>query len=317
MALKIVFAGTPEFAIPTLRALLNSSHQVCAVYTKPDSPSGRGLKMSFSPVKQFVLDNYPSLPIIQPISLKDPTIQQQLSDYSADIMVVIAYGLILPPSVFSLFRYGCVNIHASLLPRWRGAAPIQRAILAGDEKTGITIMQMDAGLDTGQILKITEYAIQPRDTSKEVQAILAVMGSQTLLETLSLIEAGEMKAEPQEDQFAIYAAKILKSEAEIDWQNSAVNIDRKIRAFNPWPIAHTKLNEQLLKIWEAEVISDDESIYPAGQVLNYSEQGIDVATGQGILRLLKVQLSGGKPTTVKSFLQARSKLIILKQTRLG
>ncbi|MBA2653682.1 MAG: methionyl-tRNA formyltransferase [Gammaproteobacteria bacterium] len=316
MALKVVFAGTPEFALPTLQALL-ASHEICSVYTKPDSPSGRGLKLTFSPVKQFVIDNCPSIPILQPVNLKDADTQKQLSEFHADVMIVIAYGLILPPAVLSLFKYGCINVHASLLPKWRGAAPIHRAILAGDYETGTTIMQINEGLDTGDILHRRKYQIRSRDTTKDVHDSLAKLGAEALIETLALLENAQLSPIIQDNNLATYAAKIAKEEAAIDWNTSVTYIDRQIRAFNPWPIAHTYLGAHLLKIWAAEVLANSATDYPNGTIIAASEQGIDVVAAEGIIRLLRVQIPGGKPMSVASFLNSRSNLIIPGTTRLG
>lgn len=314
--LKIVFAGTPEFALPSLKAILNY-HEVCAVYTKPDRPSGRGLKLAYSPVKQYVLDHYPKIPILQPVNLKDDDTQRQLGEFYADIMVVIAYGLILPKPVLSLFKYGCINVHASLLPRWRGAAPIQRALLAGDSETGVTIMQINEGLDTGDMLMHEVYKIKPEDNAGEVHDHLAELGAKALIETLNQIKEGISKPLPQDDSLATYAAKITKDEAMINWQNSPSHILHQIRAFNPWPVAFTYLGGELLKVWDAEVVSLKPTSHLAGKVISANEQGIDVATQQGIIRLLKVQIPGGKAMSVQSFLNARKNLIIPEKTLLG
>lgn len=316
MGLKVIFAGTPDFAIPSLEKLMNSPHEVCVVYTKPDSPSGRGLKLTYSPIKKFVLDNYPKLPILQPVNLKDTDTRKQFSEFYADVMVVIAYGFILPEAILSLFKYGCINVHASLLPRWRGAAPIQRALLAGDKQTGVTIMQINSGLDTGDILQQKIYQIDSQDTAKEVHFNLATLGAEALLETLGMMETGQLKPIPQDNSFATYAAKISKDEALINWHDSAIHIERQIRAFNPWPIAYTYLGGSLLKIWEVEVISEEVTDL-AGRVIAVSDKGIDVATQRGVIRLLVLQIPGGKPMKAASFLNSRSHLIIPEKTLLG
>lgn len=318
MSLRIIFAGTPHFALPSLQALLQSHHQLVAIFTKPDSPSGRGLKLTPTPIKQFVLEHCPQIPVLTPINLKEKAAIHQLASLQADLMVVIAYGLILPAEVLALFKYGCLNIHASLLPRWRGAAPIQRALLAGDTQTGVTIMQIDRGLDTGDILNTKPYIITASDTSKEVHAQLSTLGAQALIETLEQLELHQLKAIKQDETFATYAAKLAKEEAHIKWHNSAYQIDRQIRAFNPWPIAHTHLHDQLLKIWQASVMT---SSMPAGAmpglIIGINEKGIDVATGEGVIRLQILQIAGGKPMTASTFSQSRSKLIIPGETRLG
>jgi methionyl-tRNA formyltransferase len=316
MKLKVVFAGTPHFAIPSLHALVEH-HDVCAVYTKRDSPSGRGLKLMPSPVKEQVLQRYSHIPIVQPGTLKDPESQQKLQHFGADIMVVIAYGLILPKEVLSLFKYGCINVHASLLPRWRGAAPIQRSLLAGDEVTGITIMQINEGLDTGDMLSRQDYVIQPHDTSQTLHDTLSLIGADALLGALHDIISRQSQPIPQDNLLATYAAKIKKEEALINWHESAVTIDRHIRAFNPWPIAHTLFNGNIIKIWEANIASEINSNEIPGKVIGINEQSIEVATEQGSLYITKVQLAGGKPVAVKDFLNARRDQIKLNETILG
>lgn len=318
MSLRIVFAGTPDFAIPSLQALLNSSHHVCAVYTKPDTPSGRGQKLTASPVKTLMTQSYPNIPVLQPSTLKETSEQRKLSEFNPDVMIVIAYGLILPKEIISIPKYGCINVHASLLPRWRGAAPIHRAILAGDSLTGVTIMQIDEGLDTGDILHHLSYSIKPTDTTEAVHDHLATMGATALLTILEKIESDELHPVPQDNSLATYAAKVTKQESIIDWSHSAAQIDRQIRAFNPWPVAYTFLGTQMLKIWQAEIISTrQQSNYVPGMIVATSEKGIDVATEEGVLRITTVQLSGGKPMSAKAFLTARDHLLILGETILG
>jgi methionyl-tRNA formyltransferase len=316
MSLRIIFAGTSPFGIPSLQALI-LSNEVCAVYSKPDSHAGRGLKLTYSPVKKFVLNHYPSLPICQPVNLNDKDTQKQLSEFLADVMIVIAYGLILPQSVLKLFKYGCLNVHASLLPRWRGAAPIQRAVLAGDKETGVTIMQVNEGIDTGDILAQTRYVINPTDTAGDIHAVLADLGAKTLVHTLKQVAAGEAKSRAQNNLIATYASKLKKEEAQINWQEPAAYIDRQVRAFNPWPIAYTHLNKDLIKVWEGEVIKAASNQHPAGMVVGANSLGIDIATKQDIFRLLNVQIPGGKPMPVKDFMSARKDLIIPNKTCFG
>jgi methionyl-tRNA formyltransferase len=316
MSLRIIFAGTSQFALPSLQALI-LSNEICAVYSKPDSYSGRGLKLTHSPVKKFVLSHYPSLPVFQPANLNDIDTQKQLSEFLADVMIVIAYGLVLPPSVLKLFKYGCINVHASLLPRWRGAAPIQRAIVAGDKETGVTIMQVNEGVDTGDILAQKRYVINPTDTAGDVHAVLADLGAKTLVDTLKQVVAGEAKPRAQNNLMATYASKLKKEEAQIDWQEGASYIDRQVRAFNPWPVAYTHFDKDLIRVWEGEVIKAESSQHPAGMVIGANNLGIDVATKQDIFRLLKVQIPGGKPMLVKDFLSARKDLIIPNKTCFG
>ena len=301
--LRIIFAGTPEFSTPAVRALLGSPHQVCAVYTQPDRPAGRGRKLTASPVKQLAVAQ--GLPVRQPVSLKESAVQQELQSWQADLMVVVAYGLILPAAVLAAPRLGCINIHASLLPRWRGAAPIQRAILAGDTETGVTIMQMNAGLDTGDIITQQTCAILPLDTSASLHDRLSVLGAEALLAVLDDVQQGRAVLTAQDDARACYAAKLTKSEAELDWSQSAAALERQVRAFNPWPVAQTHLTipDLVLRIWAAEALPGN-SAHPPGTLVQATAEGIDVATGSGILRLTLVQKSGGRVVTAADFLRA-------------
>ncbi|MCG8122810.1 MAG: methionyl-tRNA formyltransferase, partial [Candidatus Thiodiazotropha taylori] len=262
--LKIIFAGTPDFAASALQALLTTEHRVVAVYTQPDRPAGRGRKVQFSPVKQLAVEH--DLEVFQPKTLKDPQAQQILAQHQADLMVVVAYGLLLPQAVLDTPRLGCINIHASLLPRWRGAAPIQRAILAGDETSGVTIMQMEAGLDTGPMLSIRSTPIDAKETGGSLHDRLAELGSAALIEVLPGLSEGSVEAIPQDDSQANYASKLDKEEARIDWSQSAVQIDRQVRAFNPWPVAHCLYGDKVMRVWNSEVVSADGSASP-GQVV--------------------------------------------------
>ncbi len=301
--LNIVYAGTPEFAAVALAALLETPHRISAVYTQPDRPAGRGRKLKASPVKELALQH--GLEVRQPESLKDADEQAALAALKPDVMIVAAYGLLLPAEVLAIPRLGCLNIHASLLPRWRGAAPIQRAILAGDPETGITIMQMDVGLDTGDMLYKLSTPIQESDNAQTLHDRLATLGARAITEALERLQQGTLTAEKQDDSLACYAKKLLKSEAQIDWQQPASLIARQVAAFNPWPVAQTGYQGEVLRIWEATAL-DENSGKPAGSVIRAGKQGIDVACGEGVLRLLRLQRPGGKPQEVANFLNANS-----------
>lgn len=299
--LSVVFAGTPEFSVPVLDALLRSRHRVLAAYTQPDRPAGRGRQLSASAVKQFAVEH--DLPVEQPSTLKDPSALERLASWSADVMVVVAYGLLLPAAALQIPKRGCINVHASLLPRWRGAAPIQRALLAGDTQTGVTIMQMDVGLDTGDMLLIRVTPIQSVDTSQTLHDRLSVLGAQALIETLDTLDT--ITPQPQPSEGVTYAQKLRKEEALIDWSASAEHIDRAIRAFNPWPVAETRWTGQQLRIWEAEPVTQVHS-QPPGAVLRLSADGIDVAAGESAVRLKRVQLAGRKAVSAAEFARAHS-----------
>lgn len=301
--MRIIFAGTPDFAAETLKALLSTNHEICAVYTQPDRPSGRGRKLTASPVKQLALEH--NIPVEQPLNFKEDEAKQILANYHADLMIVVAYGLLLPQSVLDTPALGCINVHASLLPRWRGAAPIQRAILAGDTETGVCIMQMEAGLDTGPVLARASCPINIDDTAQTLHDRLAILGADTLLAVLPNIVELQSKAQAQNNELTCYAAKLLKPEAEIDWQQSADQLVRQIQAFNPWPVAQTNWQNQVFRIWSASLISEKSSVTPGG-IITVNKDSIDVATGDGILRLNQIQLPGKRAMPVADFLNANT-----------
>ncbi|MBC7983682.1 MAG: methionyl-tRNA formyltransferase [Candidatus Obscuribacterales bacterium] len=302
-ALKVVFAGTPEFAVPALEAVVAAGHRVVAVYTQPDRPAGRGQRVQIGAVKACAQHN--GLPIKQPVNLRDPGAASDLSALNADVMIVVAYGLLLPQAILDIPRLGCLNIHGSLLPRWRGAAPIQRAIMARDEVTGISIMRMEAGLDTGPVLSTAQVSIGPHTTAAQLHDQLATLGAQTLVETLRRYAAGELPPKTQPNEGVTYATKLRKEEALIDWRHSAVELDAFIRAFNPWPVAETLWKSQQLRVWEAQLTSTSVSAVP-GTVLSAMPSGIVVATGDGALNLLRLQLAGRKVVSAGDFINAHS-----------
>lgn len=301
-SLKIIFAGTPDFAAKHLEVLLNSPYQVVGVFTQPDRPAGRGKKLMPSPVK--VLAEAHGLPVFQPESLRNAEQQQLVADLNADVMVVVAYGLILPAKVLEMPRLGCLNVHGSLLPAWRGAAPIQRALWAGDQLTGVTIMQMDVGLDTGDMLLKVSCPILPQDTSASLYEKLAELGPQALLKSLHQLSQNTLVPEKQDDSLATYAHKLSKEEARIDWNLPATTLERCIRAFNPWPFSFFVISDQNIKVWRASAIASDEKI-PPGTIISAEKSGIQVATSEGILNLEIMQPAGKKPMSTQDLLNSR------------
>ena len=299
--LRIVFAGTPDFAVPALDALHAAGHAIQAVYTQPDRPAGRGQSLAASPVKRRAVEL--GLPLEQPATLRSPEAAADLARYRPELMVVVAYGLLLPPAILDVPRLGCWNIHASLLPRWRGAAPIQRAILSGDTTTGITIMQMDAGLDTGPMLLVRRLPIGAHEPAGPLHDRLAVLGAEAIVAAIEQQQAGRLVAVRQPDAGVTYAAKIRKEEALIDWRLPASQIDRQVRAFNPWPVAETRWQGQQLRIWEAESVATDGGGEP-GRVLEATGGRLLVAAGEGVLQLRRVQLAGRRAMTSAEFLNA-------------
>lgn len=302
MSLRIIFAGTPQFAAEHLKTLIHSDHDVIAVYSQPDRPSGRGRKLTASPVKALALEN--DIPVFQPKNFRAVEDVQQLKVLNADVMVVVAYGLLLPQSILDAPRLGCINVHASLLPRWRGAAPIHRSLLAGDLKTGVTIMQMDKGLDTGAMLVKVDCDIFKEDTSQILHDRLISMGSPALLKALAQLESGTAQPIPQDNEAATYAHKLEKSEGEINWQMSAHQIDRQIRGLSPWPGAYTYWQGQPVRVHQANPMSQPTE-QPPGSIIAMGDSGFDVATGEGVLRLSLVQLPGKKAMAVKDVLNSR------------
>lgn len=302
--LKIIFAGTPEFASVALQELLlyPTEFQIAAVYTQPDRPSGRGLKLTPSAVKTLALQH--QLPVFQPATLKDIQEQEKLKSIDADVMIVAAYGMLLPEAVLNIPRLGCINIHPSLLPRWRGAAPIQRTIFAGDKITGVTIMQMDKGLDTGPMLLQQRYELAEDETSQTLHDKMAKVGAELLIETLRRLAKNELTPIIQDDALATYATKITKDEARLDWTQPATALENKIRSFNPWPVVYTEWQEQNLRIWMAKAILEKHDIEP-GYIVRATRDAIDIATGDGVLRLLQVQLPGGKVLSAADFYNAK------------
>lgn len=301
--LNIIFAGTPDFAAKHLQALIDSHHNVVAVYTQPDRPAGRGKKLTSSPVKALATEH--NLPIYQPISLRKEDAQHELSAINADIMVVVAYGLILPKVVLAIPPMGCINVHGSILPRWRGAAPIQRALWAGDKETGVTIMQMDVGLDTGDMLLHTKLPIEDSDTSATLYEKLAKQGPCALINALDKLSDNDLPAQKQDESLANYAEKLSKEEACIDWQKSASQLWREIRAFNPWPISHFSHQGNTIKVWQAEV-SDQSTTQVPGTIIEAGKTGLHVATGNGILIIKMMQLPGKKPLAIADILNGYS-----------
>ncbi|MEI5640098.1 MULTISPECIES: methionyl-tRNA formyltransferase [unclassified Pseudoalteromonas] len=299
--LRIVFAGTPDFAARHLDALIQSQHQVVAVYCPPDRPAGRGKKLKACEVKQLAQAH--DLPVLQPQSLKTTEAQAELAALNADVMVVVAYGVLLPKAILETPKLGCLNVHGSILPRWRGAAPIQRALWAGDTETGVTIMQMDEGLDTGDMLHIARCPITNQDTSADLYNKLAELGPTALLDTLTALANGDAQAQKQDDNLANYAKKLSKEEANINWQQSAAQIERNIRAFNPWPVCFTSMAGHSVKIWQAEVVN--ESGQP-GEVLRADKHGIVIACAEQALAIQSLQPQGKKPMTAQDFLNGRA-----------
>lgn len=303
--LRIIFAGTPDFAAKHLAALLKTDHEIVAVYTKEDTPSGRGKKLQPSAVK--VLAQEHQLPVVQPKSLRDGEALEQLAQFNADLMIVVAYGLILPTAALETPRLGCVNVHGSLLPRWRGAAPIQRAVWAGDKQSGVTIMQMDEGLDTGPMLHKASLDIATDETSSTLYERLAELGPQALVEAIDLLAQDKLPAQIQDDEQANYAKKLSKEEAKINWQDNAAHIERCVRAFNPWPVSYFQLEQHAIKVWQSSVSEISSNAAP-GTIVQADKNGIVVATSQGTICLEKLQFPGKKAMVISDILNSRKEL---------
>jgi methionyl-tRNA formyltransferase len=308
--LNIIFAGTPDFAAQHLAALINSQHNIVAVYCPPDKPAGRGKKTTACATKSLALEN--NLPVEQPINFKEVCVQQRLAQYDADVMVVVAYGLLLPEVILKAPHLGCINVHGSILPKWRGAAPIQRSLEAGDKITGVTVMQMDKGLDTGDMILTAECPIENNDTSASLYEKLAQLGPKALVDTLALMTTSNHKATIQNNDLATYAHKLDKNEAEINWHLTATELERKIRAYIPWPVAQFTFTEESqnnkqhrIRIWQA-CVNETETSAPAGSIISVDKAGIVVATGKGTICLEVLQLPNKKALPVKDILNGRS-----------
>jgi methionyl-tRNA formyltransferase len=301
--LAVVFAGTPDFALPSLEAIASSRHRIMAVFTRPDRPSGRGRRRTATPVKERALEL--GLPVCQPATLKGAEATQQIAAFAPDVMVVVAYGLLLPPAVLALPRLGCLNVHASLLPRWRGAAPVARAILAGDADTGVCIMRMDAGLDTGPVMAARKLDIRPRETAGELELRLADEGGAAIVAALDALAAGRAAYSPQDAALATWAGKLTKAEARLDWREDAAALERRVRALNPRPVAETALDGAQLRVFEAAVVPARPGPVP-GTILSAGASGIVVMTGRDALVLLRVQLPGRRAVSAAELANART-----------
>jgi methionyl-tRNA formyltransferase len=301
---KVIFAGTPEFASIALSAIIEAEYEVVAVYTQPDRPAGRGKKIQFSAVKQVAMQH--DIPVEQPLNFKQENSLEQLQSYQADVMVVAAYGIILPQTVLDSFEFGCINIHGSLLPRWRGAAPIQRAICAGDKKTGITIMQMDKGLDTGNMLLKSAIDISDLDTGSTLHDKLAQLGAHLCVEALDQLTPLIATSEAQDDTLANYAHKLTKLEAQIDWSQSVEVIERSIRAYNSWPVSYTSLNDKVIKVWQVEIVDTAKDHEEPGSILESSKHSITIACGKGALNIIEAQLPNSKRMPMQAILNSKA-----------
>jgi methionyl-tRNA formyltransferase len=306
--LRIVFAGTPAFSVPCLEAIRSSAHDLLAVYTQPDRPAGRGRHLQISAVKAWANDH--AITVHQPLNFKDPREAELLMALQPDIMIVIAYGLILPRRILDIPRYGCINVHASLLPRWRGASPIQHAIWHGDSTTGITIMQMDAGMDTGAMITSSHYTMTGSETTEVLHGKLSQLAISPLLSTLDALRAGTITSQPQDHDSATYAPKITKEDARIDWEQPAKHIDQQIRAFNPWPIAYTQTPETIVRIHQAHVVTPSCTAKP-GTIIAIEKSGITISAGEQAIQVERLQFPGGNVLAVRDWLNADRKQLAL------
>ena len=301
MIKNVVFMGTPDFAVGTLEALINSKYEVSAVFTQPDKPKGRGKAVQMTPVKEVAMEH--EIPVYQPVKIREEQWIEVLKDLAPDVIVVVAFGQIIPKAILELPRYGCINVHASLLPAYRGAAPIQWAVINGDEKSGVTTMRMDAGLDTGDMILKEEVTLDKKETGGSLFDRLSLLGGDLILSTLSKLEKGEITPVPQDHTQATYVKKISKSMGAIDWTMDAVSIERLVRGLNPWPSAFTRWNGKMLKIWEATVLPDPEKKAPCGSVISAGDEGIKIQTGNGVLCVTSLQLEGKKRMDTAAFLR--------------
>ena len=304
--MKIIFAGTPEFAVPALAALIDAGHQIVMVLTQPDRPAGRGMKLKASPVK--VLAEQHGLHVFQPETLKDAAVQAQIAQVNAEVMIVAAYGLIIPTVILNMPRFGCYNIHASLLPRWRGAAPIHRSILAGDTETGVTIMEVVPALDAGAMVSKGVVPIAEFDTTQSLHDTLAKMGAELMVQAMqNLAEHGSLASTPQDEALVTYAHKLEKAEAAIDWHKNASEISRQIRAFNPFPVAQSHLRGEVCRIWLATDASGNANLAQAqaGEIISVHD-GVLVACGKGVLHIIELQAPGGKRLSAQAFIQGHN-----------
>ncbi|MDP0561914.1 MAG: methionyl-tRNA formyltransferase [Candidatus Endonucleobacter sp. (ex Gigantidas childressi)] len=306
--LRIIFAGTPDFASAHMQAILDSNHRLIAVYSQPDRPAGRGRKLKASSVKTLALQH--NIPVYQPISLREEDKQEVLAALNPDLMVVVAYGLILPQVILDTPQFGCVNVHGSILPRWRGAAPIQRAIAASDKESGVTIMQMDAGLDTGDILIKAYCPIYTNDTSADLHDRLIEVGKPALIAALDAIAEGRIQAKKQDNKLACYAHKLSKAEARLDWQKTAAELEREVLAFNPWPVATIAIEDLVIKVWQATAAEYNSNAAP-GTLIKADKDGLDIACSDGVLRITQVQPPSARAMPVQDLLNSRKTFFIV------